>query len=219
MAHLCGLLRIGIWCLKGGQSLQYTSLLLINKIIDVCISLDISLVDIKLADNQSNCDNQVKNKCSKNKRVTKDKDKETLHKSVVDSQNPSLSTTHSKSDTDINSNHISGGSLRHFLKKKSQHRFSRKTISDWLRLKSLSTRLTGQASQKDRPPTLSASNGCDISRSDRSLGPNSGQPSGTSLLSVVVNEGIDLILNVLNNAITLHKRVSGSKQCCTPSKR
>ena len=43
--------------------------------------------------------------------------------------------------------------------------------------------------------------------------------TNTNLLSVVVNESIDLILNVLNNAITLHKRVTGSKQCCTPSKR
>ena len=29
----------------------------------------------------------------------------------------------------------------------------------------------------------------------------------------------ELILNVLNNAITLHKRVSGSKNSCLPSKR
>lgn len=36
---------------------------------------------------------------------------------------------------------------------------------------------------------------------------------------VLMQEGLDLILNVLNNAITLHRRVSGSKHSCTPSKR
>ena len=40
--QLCGLLRSGVHCLKGGQSLQYTSLLLINKIIDTLIIYDIS---------------------------------------------------------------------------------------------------------------------------------------------------------------------------------
>lgn len=38
-------------------------------------------------------------------------------------------------------------------------------------------------------------------------------------ISILIHEGLDLILNVLNNAITLHRRVSGSKQSCTPSKR
>lgn len=38
-------------------------------------------------------------------------------------------------------------------------------------------------------------------------------------VSILVGEGLDLMLNVLNNAITLHKRVSGSKQSCLPSQR
>lgn len=38
-------------------------------------------------------------------------------------------------------------------------------------------------------------------------------------ITVLVQDGLDLILNVLNNAITLHRRVSGSKHSCTPSKR
>lgn len=54
------------------------------------------------------------------------------------------------------------------------------------------------------------------------------QPGGKTNISsnemknaivVLMQEGLDLILNVLNNAITLHRRVSGSKHSCTPSKR
>ena len=41
----------------------------------------------------------------------------------------------------------------------------------------------------------------------------------TNFINILVHEGLVLILNVLNNAITLHKRVSGSKQSCLPSKR
>lgn len=41
----------------------------------------------------------------------------------------------------------------------------------------------------------------------------------TSFVAVLIQEGLDLILNVLNNAITLQKRVSGQKQSCVPSKR
>lgn len=40
-----------------------------------------------------------------------------------------------------------------------------------------------------------------------------------SALEVLVDDGISLLLNVLNNSITLHKRVAGSKQLCTPSHR
>lgn len=53
----------------------------------------------------------------------------------------------------------------------------------------------------------------------------SGEKTNISLLEmknaivVLMQEGLDLILNVLNNAITLHRRVSGSKHSCTPSKR
>lgn len=41
----------------------------------------------------------------------------------------------------------------------------------------------------------------------------------TSFVTILIQEGLDQILNVLNNAITLQKRVSGQKQSCVPSKR
>ncbi|XP_023223276.1 uncharacterized protein LOC111624610 [Centruroides sculpturatus] len=40
-----------------------------------------------------------------------------------------------------------------------------------------------------------------------------------SILEILTDRSIDLILNVLNNAITLHKRVVGTRQHCTPSRR
>ena len=40
-----------------------------------------------------------------------------------------------------------------------------------------------------------------------------------SALELLIQDGISLLLNVLNNSITLHKRVAGSKQLCTPSHR
>ena len=38
-------------------------------------------------------------------------------------------------------------------------------------------------------------------------------------MSIYVKEGLDRIVNVLNNVITLHKRVTSTKNLCTPSKR
>lgn len=40
---LCLLLRVAVGCLRSGQSLQYSGLLLINKIIDTCISQTLPL--------------------------------------------------------------------------------------------------------------------------------------------------------------------------------
>lgn len=66
------------------------------------------------------------------------------------------------------------------------------------------------------------------STSSPAHGTKAEQPGGKTNISsnemknaivVLMQEGLDLILNVLNNAITLHRRVSGSKHSCTPSKR
>lgn len=40
-----------------------------------------------------------------------------------------------------------------------------------------------------------------------------------TFITILSHKGLDLLLNVLNNAITLHKRFSESKQLCIPSKR
>lgn len=40
---LCLLLRVAIGCLRSGQSLQYSGLLLINKIVDTCITKTLPL--------------------------------------------------------------------------------------------------------------------------------------------------------------------------------
>ena len=40
-----------------------------------------------------------------------------------------------------------------------------------------------------------------------------------STVELLIQDGVSLLLNVLNNSMTLHKRVAGSKQLCTPSHR
>lgn len=41
----------------------------------------------------------------------------------------------------------------------------------------------------------------------------------TSLLMILERTAVDLLLNVLNNAITLHRRSHGCRLICTPSRR
>ena len=246
--QLCGLLRSGIHCLKGGQSLQYTSLLLINKIIDTLIIYDISRFPIELNETQvfvKAKDREGKVKHREGKETGGGKKSHqiiTQMPSILSADNNQKQIITSLKMTTMNSSFkegpITGGpathSVQHRFKRKpttDKSRLTRKTISNWLRIGKSGQPSVGSSIKKDSsgPNTTSAGGGATRALGIRlSAGTDStgkqlvGETTSqinTNLLSILVKEGIDLILNVLNNAITLHKRVTGSKQCCTPSHR
>lgn len=45
------------------------------------------------------------------------------------------------------------------------------------------------------------------------------QDTGNTFVGILAREGVEFVLNMLNNAITLHKRVVGTRHHCTPSQR
>lgn len=83
------------------------------------------------------------------------------------------------------------------------------------RLKLISKTLRGKKFYKNKDNVRELANGagldyhCDTEQ----------KFSTETFINIFAQKGLDLILNVLNNAITLHKRFSESKQLCVPSKR
>ena len=243
--QLCGLLRSVVQCLKGGQSLQYTSLLLINKIIDTLIIYDVSRFPIELNETQvfvrtKERDANKKHKSSESASQKKSHQIITQMPSIMSADNnqkqiiTSLKTTTMNSSFKENqmSNNGSHSVQQRFKRKATdKSRITRKTISNWLRGKPFSsghtasvkkdssgTNISGGAGGGQRTLGIKLSGNTDGAGKQQIVGETTSLIN-TNLLSILVSEGIDLILNVLNNAITLHKRVTGSKQCCTPSHR
>ena len=238
--QLCGLLRSGIECLKGGQSLQYTSLLLINKIIDTIIVYEVSGYPIEcnethfvLKDNPIDKDSKSKTKSSAEGTGGKAKEQTiTQMPSVVTNENnrpviTSLKTTTMSSSFKENlrpdGTVSSSSTYKTNRQSKSQKSWSHKSWSKWIRGKTVSmatssVKRLGTVKKAGSSSNLQANAGAGSFGGKHILHESTARVNVT-LLSILVGEGIDLILNVLNNAITLHKRVTGSKQCCTPSHR
>jgi Zn-dependent metalloprotease len=228
--QLCGLLRSSVQCLKGGQSLQYTSLLLINKIIDTLIIYDISQFPIEFDEKTIVITTQEKEQKSKNKiNATHKKQQQNVSqiptikatkKQIISSLKK---TSHSSSlkenkKSELNASNQQKFANRSINNENCENSNERTKWSNWIKGKTRSIKTNSNKSNNISANSTLGKH-CATKKESNTFVTESNAKINTSLLSILVKEGIDLILNVLNNAITLHKRVTGSKQSCTPSHR
>ncbi|XP_064469144.1 uncharacterized protein LOC135383352 [Ornithodoros turicata] len=160
-SHMCQLLRIALSSLKGGQGLQFTALLLINKLVDLSVSRGLALHPIR---------SRPTGRCSAHK-IT-----------GLWHQSSSLKENHSFQPLP--------------------------SVFPWKVPK-----------VPDPPPGRwwwtwrSGGRECSTDAEPPSRG------SRNTFLRILAHEGVEFVLNMLNNAITLHKRVVGTRHHCTPSHR
>jgi hypothetical protein len=185
--RLCPLLIISIDCLRGGQSLQYTALLMINKIIDVLIVYGLAnTLVIEVEEVYSEKGSKKRNK--KEERFKR----KTFHSHKL----PTLRVN--KKEIWINEcDKIYTQPTGSF---KWISNISKKNFNS---MEELHTKPSGK---------FKIHSGLSVQLKNQIQ-------IVTSPLAILNHNAIDLLLNVLNNAITLHKRVQGSKQLCTPSHR
>ncbi|XP_023235323.1 uncharacterized protein LOC111634715 isoform X2 [Centruroides sculpturatus] len=169
--QLCQLVRVSIGYLRGGQALQYTALLILNKVIDVCVSYGVARCKVKTG-------TSIK-----------------IHHSPHFRHSSSFKENHRiQSSTPTCSSHVL------------PWKFTRARSSDakwWSHGWKIGTKEQGSTTETNIP----------VSEHEEEI------EVSESVLDIMTDQGIDLMLNILNNAITLHKRVVGTRQHCTPSHR
>lgn len=231
--YLCPLFRSSIGCLRGGQALQYTALLLINKIIDVLIVYKAAtcyFLDPLTTAAQELLVNEKTLHIHRQKSTDHAKSKESPVVTPSEIILPSLTMKENLKKTGTLSSVPGSPPISPSFKwlscksKKLESPLLGKTKKfPGIRSESSSSQnLSEDKAIKDK------SRGWSSSKKYKSAGHKDDKPkaskrgSGSSIttpLNILVTEGMDLLLNVLNNAITLHKRDKGSKQTCTPSHR
>lgn len=234
--QLCGLLRSAILCLQAGQALQYTALLLINKIIDVCIVYGVAQYQCLLFEINENTRSVKPGKTTVNSKETKNKThsigSSKKHGGSKQSSFPYGNVKSSNSHSSLKENH----DIELNVNNKQQEKNNQGSINSspskgfpkdgktlWHNLmRSKANRDINNATfLSDVKPTddkVKKRVGQQIQQQQHEQDASSNNRK-SSMLSILSNEAVDLILNVLNNAITLHKRVTGSKHSCTPSRR
>ncbi|XP_076341491.1 uncharacterized protein LOC143242036 [Tachypleus tridentatus] len=182
--YLCLILRVAVSCLRGGQSLQFTALLTINKVVDVCILYGVLLHKVPA---------RSKNSRSLVKSLHSSSFKEnSSHSSRITQQHESIPKGFLLENKNIHDAEAKKESLG-----KEGVQAMRRWPNSW------------KTPQKE-PPSKG---------SPETENPSDKPPEENSVLGILNYEGIDLLLNVLNNAITLYKRVVGTRLQCTPSRR
>ncbi|KAM7284057.1 hypothetical protein ISCGN_001160 [Ixodes scapularis] len=158
-SHMCELLRVALSSLRGGQALQFASLLLVNKLVDLSVARRLALRPVT---------RHPPGSCLAHKRAN------LCHQPV-----------------------------------KENHAFQPlPSVFPWKVPKA-----------PDPPPGRwwwTWRSGTHSSTVDAE--PPS-QDTGNTFVGILAREGVEFVLNMLNNAITLHKRVVGTRHHCTPSQR
>ena len=240
--QLCGLLRSAIHCLQAGQALQYTALLLINKIIDVCIVYGVAQYQCLFFEINENARSVKPGRTTVNSKETKNKthsigsskkhggskqssfpygnDKSSnSHSSLKENHDIELNVNNKQQEKNNQSSSINSSPCKGFPK-------DGKTLWHNLMRSKANRDINNAAFLSDVKPTDDKAKkrvGQQIQQQQQQQQQHEQDASSnnrkSSMLSILSNEAVDLILNVLNNAITLHKRVTGSKHSCTPSRR
>ncbi|XP_076367321.1 uncharacterized protein LOC143255479 [Tachypleus tridentatus] len=183
--YLCLILRVAVSCLRGGQSLQFTALLTINKVVDVCILYGVLLHKVPAR--------------SKNSR------------SLVKSLHSSSFKENSSHSSRITQQHEESIPKGFLLENKNIHDAEAKKESLGKEgVQAMRRWPNSWKTPQKEPPSKG---------SPETENPSDKPPEENSVLGILNYEGIDLLLNVLNNAITLYKRVVGTRLQCTPSRR
>ncbi|XP_077501808.1 uncharacterized protein LOC144112865 isoform X2 [Amblyomma americanum] len=160
-AHMCQLLRVALSSLRGGQALQFTALLLINKLVDLGVARGLALRPSR---------SRATGRCSAHRLA------------ALWHQSSSLKENHAFQPLP---------SVFPWKVPKAPDPPPGRWWWAW--------RSGGRDPAADAEPP---------SRATR-----------PSFLAILADEGVDFLLNMLNNAITLHKRVVGTRHHCTPSHR
>ncbi|RWS16109.1 1-phosphatidylinositol 4:5-bisphosphate phosphodiesterase epsilon-1-like protein, partial [Dinothrombium tinctorium] len=227
--YLCPLLKASIGCLRGGQSLQYTALLMINKTIDVLIVYGVST--IPFIDSQSESTQQSSFTNSKSKKQSDVNKRTKATNALLSMESKLTSSLQTKSSTFKESRLKSSNLFQSTTAAKAATQATSSSSLKWIKSKKATS--NNDSSSEFSKPMTSKFNHENLgqSSSEKIKSPLSAfdkhkdaTTSGSeiqisTLLNILLVEGLDLLLNVLNNAITLHKRVTGSKQTCTPSHR
>ncbi|XP_013793044.1 uncharacterized protein LOC106476976, partial [Limulus polyphemus] len=184
--YLCLILRVAVSCLRGGQSLQFTALLTINKVVDICILYGVLLHKVPARPKSSRSlvkplhSSSFKENTSHASRITQQ------HEESPNVPRGFLSDSKNIQDSEC--------------KKEPPGKEGIQAIRRWPN--------AWKTPQKE-PPSKS---------SPEIENPPDRIPEEKSVLGILNDEGMDLLLNVLNNAITLYKRVVGTRLQCTPSR-
>ncbi|XP_077544076.1 uncharacterized protein LOC144156122 [Haemaphysalis longicornis] len=158
-AHMCQMLRVALSSLRGGQALQFTALLLVNKLIDLGVARGLALRPSR---------GRPAGRCSAHR----------------------LSTLWNQSSS-LKENFQPLPSVFPWKVPKAPDPPPGRWWWAW--------RSGGRDPAADAEPPSHASR--------------------PTFLGILADEGVDFLLNMLNNAITLHKRVVGTRHHCTPSHR
>ncbi|KAL1439330.1 hypothetical protein MTO96_010351 [Rhipicephalus appendiculatus] len=174
-AHMCQLLRVALSSLRGGQALQFTALLLINKLVDLGVARGLAMRPSR---------NRSSGRCSAHRLA------------ALWHQSSSVKENHG------------------FQPLPSQMRLLIVVYAVPRRCS------LGKCPRPPDPPPgrwwWSWRSGGRDPAADAEPPSRASRPS---FLAILADEGVDFLLNMLNNAITLHKRVVGTRHHCTPSHR
>lgn len=204
-SRLCPLLMTSVECLQGGQSLQFTALLMINKMIDVMIIYGIgrSLVpeEEKTLDEETDKKRKKQGDGKRKSRALLSESKlPSFQGKLVLKDHAGLTGGRKATSADKKFRTASGCKRKIVTKERPKHRSNSSRPEEGSRRSSLKNILSGGKCVQN-----------EAVRDEKQ--------KWTSPLMILEKNAVDLLLNVLNNAITLHKRVQGCRQLCTPSRR